>query len=290
MIKLGTSYLGVSGTLLPAGGTADVGDVLEGKSFFGSNQNDWVLKTGTMVDRGNFNLTPGVSDQTVLAGYYSGGTLAGDSDLVANNIAADVDIFGVSGTLLKNLNNGSADSGDYPQNVGGVDDYNNNNSMPSDSYAGNWTTCDSSNNYCGTGDSTNADKKDDSTGLVWSKQVDGGDQTWFQANNCKYPNELLGDDGNCDANGEVACKCVKLTDNKTGCEGLGDGNWRLPSQKELMQVYIDGSWGNISSAGNYYWSATTLSFYTHNAWTTYLNNGYTYNYTKTNGRRVRCVR
>ena len=53
-----------------AEGTASVGDVLAGKTF--SNDNDTGL-TGTMPNRGTFNLGLGVS---VPAGYYSGGTTA----------------------------------------------------------------------------------------------------------------------------------------------------------------------------------------------------------------------
>jgi hypothetical protein len=104
-------------------------------------------------------------------------------------------------------------------------------------------------------------------------------------------------DGVCDTHNEAACKCVKLDGTngaKTGCEALGNG-WRLPQQKELMQAYIDGSWNNpanLSSAGFNYWSATTVSSSTQNAWFTNLANGNAGNVTKTIGAsyRVRCVR
>ncbi len=175
------------------------------------------------------------------------------------------------------------------QSNGGVDDYNNNGSMPTDTYFSSFTTCSSGNNWCGTGDSTNANVKDNSTGLVWSNYLGSGTAyNWFWANNCKYPNELPGDDGVCDTNAEIACRCVKLTSSKTGCEAFT--GWRLPHQKELMQVYIDGSWGKLSSAGYRYWSATTQSDYTQYAWLTYLLNGYTYYGDKTGTIRVRCVR
>lgn len=221
----------------------------------------------------------------------AGVLLTGTLNPTAATIGAGNTYCGVAGSLLKELYNGSATSGDYPQNVGGVDDYNNGGSRPSDSYAGSWTTCDAGNSYCQTSDATNADKKDDSADLVWSKWLDSGTtHTWFWANNCEYPNGL--GDGTCDTNGEAACKCVKKTSAETGCEAVGDGNWRLPYQKELMQAYINGSWGNLSSAGNYYWSATTKSNNTHNAWVTGLNSGYTNTTTKTNAAsyRVRCVR
>ncbi len=153
----------------------------------------------------------------------------------------------------------SSDYTFYTQAKGGVDDYNNNGSRPSDSYAKSWTTCDGTNNYCGTGTST-ADKKDDSTGLVWSKWLNSGaTSTWFDANNCYEPGTAE-NPGTCVSNGDDACQCVKKATSMTGCDALGSG-WRLPYQKELMQAYIDGSWGNLSNAGNYFWSATTRSYY-----------------------------
>ena len=393
-VKLGTSYLGVAGTLVPSGGDAETGNVLSGKTFFGASQATWDLQTGTMADNGSFSLTCGVSDQSVTAGYYSGGTLTGDADLIsaniksginifgvdgdgnivdtssgdasaadilsskvayvdgseitgsmtsvgqqtitpttsnttitqgyhdgtgycegdtdllATNIMADVDIFGVTGTLLKTLYNGSATSGAtdyefYTQAKGGVDDYNDSQSAyPTGSYQGSWTDCVEGNSYCGTGDS-NADAKDNSTGLIWSNKIDsGGDdtQTWFWANNCYEPGTEQNPDGEeggdpCDANGDDACQCVKITGGgETGCEALGDGNWRLPYQKELMQAYINGSSKDsvsyLSSTNYSYWSSTTKSNYTLYAWYVYLSYGSTHANTKANNTsyRIRCVR
>ncbi len=177
---------------------------------------------------------------------------------------------------------------DYPQSVGGVDDYNNNAPIPADSYQSEWTTCAAENDYCGTGRSV-AEKKEVNTGLVWSARISSS-ANWFVANNCAYPNGLPGDDGVCNTNGEVACKCVKLTSSKTGCEGYDDGNWRLPTQKEIMMSYIDGSWAQLTNAGANYWSSTTTSNYTQLAWFTNLNAGATNGSNKTTNYSVRCVR
>ena len=176
----------------------------------------------------------------------------------------------------------------FPQSVGGVDDYNNGGSYPADSYKSTWTACNSGNSYCGTGRSV-AEKKDNNTGLVWSPRISSS-SNWFTANNCAYPNGLPGDDGACGTNGEVACVCVKNVSSKTGCEGYDDGNWRLPNEKELMQVYIDGSYGNLTNPTSYYWSATTVSNSTQYAWYTILYYGNTTYSTKTNNNSVRCVR
>ncbi|MEA2113590.1 MAG: hypothetical protein U9P63_02975, partial [Patescibacteria group bacterium] len=143
-----------------------------------------------------------------------------------------------------NIKNGSAganvaDSAFYTQAKGGVDDYNNGGTMPTDSFTASWTQCTAANNYCKTGDSTacagDICYQDNNTGLVWSDYLNGGtDKDWWWANNCWVP-ESWANPGICTANGNDACQCVKATStpNITGCEALGDGNWRLPHQKEL---------------------------------------------------------
>lgn len=193
-----------------------------------------------------------------------------------------------------NLNNEKNGSGSgtndtpYTQILGGVDDYNNNSTMPSDTYSASWTTCNSGNSYCGTGDATNANKQDPNTGLTWSNWLDSGNShDWFWANNCAEPGSAS-DPGTCVNNGGAACQCVKLTSSKTGCEALS--GWRLPYQKELMQSYIDGSWGNLSSANYSYWSSTTNSYNTQSAWFVYQNYGNTNYNIKTGTTKVRCVR
>lgn len=177
----------------------------------------------------------------------------------------------------------------YTQALGGVDDYNNGQTIPANTYQGGWTACNVGNNYCSTGDSTNADHQDVNTGLVWSKQISSS-ATWFVANNCVAPGGTGSLGATCVNDGDPGCICVKNTSVKTGCENLT--GWRLPYQKELMQSYIDGSWNssNLSSAGNYYWSATTYSIGTQNAWGTNQYIGYSNYNAKTSSYAVRCVR
>lgn len=71
------------------------------------------------------------------------------------------------------------------------------------------------------------------------------------------------------------------------CADQGNG-WRLPTQKELMQAYIDGSYWNLTQPANYFWSATETS--ATNAWSVGLNSGYTYYASKTGAYQLRCVR
>jgi hypothetical protein len=68
----------------------------------------------------------------------------------------------------------------------------------------------------------------------------------------------------------------------------GGGVWRTPTQKELMQAYIDGSFFNLSNPSYNFWSATQSS--STNAWYVYLSSGTTTNYTFATLYDVRCVR
>ena len=296
-IKSGVNIFGVDGdtnVVNTSTGDAVAGNILLDKIAYV----DGLSVTGTMPNNGAFSLTAGVSDQAVTAGYYSGGTLAGDPDLLAKSIGADINIFGVTGTLLKNLYNGTCSSANPlcplgtefnggSQADGGIDDYNNNKAVPVGRYSKNWTTCTAAgDDPCGISNSGSA-FRDDSTGLIWSKKMKtvtyalddtNGQITWFLANNCV---EQTGS----------ACTKITLPGTLTGCEA--NAGWYLPTQKQLMQAYIDGSYGNMEPAlGSYrlYWSSTTYSSNVPNAWYTGLSNGYTYANTKTTTFSVRCVR
>lgn len=72
------------------------------------------------------------------------------------------------------------------------------------------------------------------------------------------------------------------------CSDRGNG-WRLPTQKELMQAYIDGSYWNLTQPSYYFWSATENSSTT--AWAVSLYNGNSGNLSKSySNNQVRCVR
>ena len=105
--------------------------------------------------------------------------------------------------------------------------------------------------------------KDNITGLVWLKDNGSTAVTW-----------------------EAAI---------TACENETSGSrtdWRLPTQKELMQAYTDGIWSqktNLSLQVAYYWSASSLSDYTTYAWVLNPYSGGTYSLNKTNTPRLACV-
>jgi len=87
----------------------------------------------------------------------------------------------------------------------------------------------------------------------------------------------------------------------TRCESITHGSysdWRLPNAKELWSIaklepgtapYIDHT-AFPATISNPYWSSTTYPHSTSNALFVYFNYGRLYNYSKTTGFYVRCVR
>jgi hypothetical protein len=86
--------------VVPLGGKKPAGDaiaadVLEGKTF--SNKDD-VNIPGTMANNPAVSYIPGTSDQSISEGYHNGSDLvAGDEDLISENIKAGTTIFAVPG-------------------------------------------------------------------------------------------------------------------------------------------------------------------------------------------------
>lgn len=75
-------------------GTAQAQHVLDGYTI---GTDDGIIE-GTMPNNGIVTITPNTSDQTLEGFYASGSKVIGDVDLVAANILAGKNIFGVSGT------------------------------------------------------------------------------------------------------------------------------------------------------------------------------------------------
>ena len=95
-ISSGVSIFGVPGNLIGASGTATPGQVLAGVSFSNSSG----AATGSMPNRGQLNHTPTTTSYSVLAGYYSGGTILGDTALISDNIRSGTQIFGIPGSVI----------------------------------------------------------------------------------------------------------------------------------------------------------------------------------------------
>ncbi len=128
---------------------------------------------------------------------------------------------------------------------------------------------------------TGDEKKDPRPGLVWSQYLKNvGNVPTFAA--------LPGSDWSWDGTTDADSIAVGNKTARQLCSERGDG-WRLPTQKEMMQAYIDGTfWNLIFTPSNLFWTATesTATY----AWCMNLATGYTTNAVKTQSLYVRCVR
>lgn len=82
---------------MPADATATAADIRSGKTAYVNG----AKITGTIPSQGAQTFTPGMEDQTIAAGRYLSGkqTIKGDANLLPENIAQGVSIFGVEGAL-----------------------------------------------------------------------------------------------------------------------------------------------------------------------------------------------
>lgn len=314
VVRLGVAFgSGSTGTLTPDGGTATAAAVFTGSTV--QLTGDWTLDVGTLTRAcavstfdGTANLVPTAYDGagnganrwcitdsgTAVEGDILSGKIAWIDGVAVTGTMAAGYAYGdasaayvlgtatASGTALVNLWNGTRTDGGFSggsQAAGGVDDYNNGDPPAVDQYVSpaGWTACSVGNSYCGTGDS-GADAKDNSTGLVWSLPCNGSACASFSDSS---PLAYSWNNSNSNNGGRTASQICS-----------DHAGWSLPHQKQLMQAYIDGSYGNLEASGvvRDNWSATTVSNSTTTAWYVYLSQGYT-NYTaKTTAAYVRCVR
>ncbi|MCP4365856.1 MAG: DUF1566 domain-containing protein [Planctomycetes bacterium] len=267
-IKSSVDIFGVTGTVIESSGDAVAGDVLTGKTFSNAGA---AGVSGTMANIGAFALSCGVGDQGVTAGYYSGGTLAGDADLVAGNILSGVDIFGVTGT---------AAVASYPALVPKTGQTSTVpiNSAPTGSDGNlqrgvSWPTPRFTDNSNGT-------VTDNLTGLIWLKNANCANATrdWTTA---------LSDVTQLNTDGTM---------NSNNCGDTSNGgsyqtDWRLPNRFEFESLldlrYVSPSVPNTAGTGQwtegqpfsgvlseYYWSGSTYASSTSNAWFVSLSDGY----------------
>ncbi|MDD3284547.1 MAG: hypothetical protein PHZ07_03050 [Patescibacteria group bacterium] len=132
---------------------------------------DKMLTTATYMGVTGAIETKTISNTTVEigGGFYDATNLTTiDTDLSEGNILSGVTIFGVGGTALSNMFNGTGQGiTGGATSTGGVDDYNNGGEPPANRYEATWTQCNLANTYCGTGDSF-AQAKDNNTNLIWA--------------------------------------------------------------------------------------------------------------------------
>ena len=136
----------------------------------------------------------------------------------------------------------------------------------------------------GTTLNSGAVKVDLATGLWWSDRSSStmdDNFTLTPDNNTGVP-----------VGGSAIAFCAALATANFG----GHNDWYLPTQKQLMQAYVDGSnynpgsGANLPSSGYNFWSSTEYYNVPAAAWVVTLSTGYTNGYTKVTLTYVRCVR
>jgi hypothetical protein len=246
-------------------------NVLEGTTYWSLNGGAWGPQTGTAAEGGDVDGGEGLRTFGIPDGFYSGRTAtANDSDLVADNIKAGVNIFGVDGSLSvyeagvpdtgQTTSYSAGDDADWAATVG-VD-------WPSPRFTDN-------------GDGTVTDNL---TGLIWMQWancLDYGDGDWYHA----------------------MWAAQNLMDGRCGLQDYSFlGDWRLPNVRELHSL-IDFSqidhalpsghpFIDVPELAAYYWSSTTVASDPGAAWIVHMNTGwamyqhkssYTYNWLAVRG-------
>lgn len=133
---------------------------------------------------------------------------------------------------------------------------------------------------------------DGRTGLYWSASQ-GSKTNQFTISACDFftttpRGNYDGSDPDC---GDAINTCGTLALDADG-DGTADTSWYLPTQAELMQVYLNGIYLATSTAwvtGNDFWSSTENQHIYSIAWYTTLYPGSTYYNLKTTSYSVRCV-
>lgn len=181
------------------------GNVLTGKVFWGLSSGAWGQQIGTIPTT---NLAP--NSAALAAGYYAATNLTQvDADLVSGNIATNVTIFGVAGTL-------NASTFPAPVARTGVT-----NSFPGYEDDGNYQRGVASPNprfTVGTDASSNC-VTDNLTGLMWIKNPWTNALTWTTQ----------------------ITTCQEMNGTTNGWGGYSD--WRMPNLRELLSI-IDYSVSN----------------------------------------------
>lgn len=232
-------FLRVVGRETPwVSGSALAADILAGKTAYVNDQE----VTGTMPNVGKQDVIPGTEPQPIDAGYHDGtGEVAGDPDLLPENIRKDVEIFGVSGTL-----EGSA----------GV--------VPATGQTSVWRTGDNGTHQTGVAwpnprftDHDDGTVTDNLTGLMWTKNANlDGSKSWNNA--IDYCNNL-----------ELAGHSDWRLPNVRELQSLidyGRSGPALPSGHPFS---------NVQWSGVVYWSSSTLMMggQTSYAWSVSMNAG-----------------
>jgi Protein of unknown function (DUF1566) len=328
----GANYKAASVSNLTAGNIKD-GVTIGGVAGLYPNATYTLPGSGATADLTSATFNAQMKSSAVFEWWDSTGarqTGSGDTNIVASKIAGSASIFGTTGSLTSpnkwDLRAGKsvvtatgALTGKLPVNcrntanssiynygtstdvatipttgaTGGstvdiwdsIDDYNNNAAgLPGERVVG-WNV----DTQCGGIESA----VDDSN--VWRDVTTTGDGVTGStcsgsASNCSYLDKISGL--------EWSKAISKNWANAVSyCDGLthnGKSDWRIPTQKELMNAYEHGirstQSANFVSSFLYFWSGSTVSYNTNSAWHVNLASGLTYPNLKNNTSSVICVR
>jgi hypothetical protein len=268
------TIFGVTGSAVAATGVALPADVRNTITFSNASGG----QTGTMPTQ-----TLNAANTTVSAGYYVGTTLnTVDTDLNTANIKSGINIFGVAGNVIQA--SGTATAGDVRA---GVTFSNASGAQTGAAFAKSCTgSLSALGRWC---TRTNGTVMDMTTGLIWLKDASCR-VTLAGINNGtgKLPWVDTAIWSSAVSNGTCS-----LTD------GSVVGDWRLPTISELKALVTGteaisssspGSFVNIQSGAGIYWSSTTYTAGTNNAWSVNLDTGFDNWYDKTSSYYVWPVR
>lgn len=244
-----------------AQGTAQAAHVLAGRSFTSAGG---VGQVGTMANRGAVDFLPGTQDQPVPAGYHDGGGLvAGDADLVPENIRSGVEIFGVTGSGSVGTSNGLMATGQATPYGAGSDGA---------------APAGTEQSFIDNGDGTITDSR---TGLMWEKKSnDGG--LHDKDNAYSWSRDTSGTQ----TDGTVFTQFLAGLNARPCFAGHCD--WRVPNRREIeslvnAEAYVPAvfwpfNWGCVAGCTvtacnctqpGFYWSSTTYRLNPASAW--YVN-------------------
>jgi hypothetical protein len=308
-----TEIMGMAPVVDNTSGAANT-DVLAGKTFWGLRSGAWGPVTGNVAAGTSFSGTAGSKVITIPDGLYSGSktATANDTNLATENIKATITIFGVSGKtqvvdtttstgaantdILKDKTayvNGSLVTGNAAAGKG-VSRTGQTQTVPYPAPTGSdgnlsqhvgvaWPNPRFTNNNNGT-------VTDNLTGLIW-----------LQKANCNSTGTGVA------AWSDALAFCNALKNGQCGLiDGSVAGNWRLPNRFELESL-LDLAYGSLSSSDGvvalsndagtgmwvsgtgssftgvqpaYYWSSTTRTDTTADAWIVHLGHGQVFSFGK----------